>query len=680
MPIDFASELNPEQLAVARSGPGVSLVVAGAGTGKTRALTYRVAWLLERGVPANTILLLTFTNRAATEMLRRVETLTGYQSGTVRGGTFHRLGSQTLRDYGTEIGVPENFSILDRDDARRLMGACINDLGVKKGVGKFPGRGAVLGLCGMVKNTLRPIAEVVRDYPALFQDRLDDIIRVLEEYEDRKSRQGVLDFDDLLIRFLDLLEHAGPVREILSKQYKYVLVDEFQDTNAVQSAIVGILSSGHGNLCVVGDDAQSIYKFRGAVFENIVDFQKTYPQAVMYKLETNYRSVPEILSLANASIEHNRRRLPKELRGARPSGVKPRVVNCEDQATQTRFVGKMIEDKIAAGIPLGEIAVLYRSHYHSLQIQMDLHRRGVPFRLRGGIRFFEQAHVKDILAFPRVIQNGFDETAWLRILPQLPRVGEKTAGKFWRRISADDNPLAAALDPSAVEQLPGTARDGFEDMREMLLKAAEKDTPAELLEAVLNGYYREFLNSEYDNARQRLDDVYGVIDFAREYGKLDEFLSELALVGESDGREISTRVPDSEAVVLSTIHQAKGLEWEVIFIPWLTAGRFPVGNAESSVEDEEEERRIFHVAVTRAKNELFLLAPKTAPNNEGRPERVAPSRFLFELPPELVEKTGLFAEQPVRRFNSLLRRKSPAPEHLAPAHDDDLQYDYDTPF
>ncbi|MDT8390250.1 MAG: ATP-dependent helicase [Lentisphaeria bacterium] len=679
MPIDFASELNPEQLAVARSEPGVSLVVAGAGTGKTRALTYRVAWLLEQGVPANTILLLTFTNRAAREMLRRVEQLTGCQSASVRGGTFHRLGSQTLRDYGTQIGVPENFSILDRDDARRLVGACINDLGVKKGVGKFPGRGAVLGLCGLVKNTLRPIEEVVRDYPAVFQDRLDDIVRVLEEYEDRKSRQGVLDFDDLLIRFLDLLEHAGPARDVLVKRYRHVLVDEFQDTNAVQSAIVRILSSGHGNLCVVGDDAQSIYKFRGAVFENILDFHKAYPQAKGYKLETNYRSVPEILALANASIGYNRRRLPKELRGVRPPGLKPRVVTCEDQAAQTRFIGQTIEEKLAAGVPPDEISVLYRSHYHSLQIQMDLHRRGLSFRLRGGIRFFEQAHVKDILAFPRVILNGLDETAWLRILPQLPKVGEKTAAKFWRHIAGDDSPLAAALNPSAVAILPAAAREDFETMREMLIKAAAADTPAELLETVLNGYYREFLNNEYDNARQRLDDVYGVIDFAREYGKLDEFLSELALVGESDRQNMTTREQDGSAVVLSTIHQAKGLEWEVVFIPWLTAGRFPVGSA-GGAEDEEEERRVFHVAVTRAKDELFLIAPKTAPNNDGRPAPVSPSRFLFELPSDLVEKTPLSAAAPTGAFQSLLRRQSSVPEHLARVHDDDLEYDYDTPF
>lgn len=311
---------------------------------------------------------------------------------------------------------------------------------------------------------------------------------------------------------------------------------------------------------------------------------------------------------------------------------------------------------------------------------MDLHRRGVPFRLRGGIRFFEQAHIKDILAFPRVIQNGFDETAWLRILPQLPRVGEKTAGKFWRHIAADDSPLAAALDAGAVQCLPPAAREDFETMRDMLIKAAAADTPANLLEIVLNGYYREFLQDEYDNARRRLDDVYGVIDFAREYGKLDEFLSELALVGESDSQEITGRAVDRATVVLSTIHQAKGLEWEVVFIPWLTAGRFPVGSAENRMEDEEEERRIFHVAVTRAKNELFLIAPKTVPDNEGRPEQVAPSRFLFEIPPEMVERAGNLIEQPVQRFHALMRRKSPLPDHLIPVHNDDLDYDYDTPF
>lgn len=676
---DFAAELNPEQYEVATAPEGVSLVVAGAGSGKTRALTYRVAWLLESGVPPARILLLTFTNRAAREMLFRVALLSGVAAESVWGGTFHHVASRCLRDFGSAIGVPPSFSILDREDSRRLVGACIADLGVHKRHQKFPGKGAILGLCGLAKNTVRPVCEIVESYPPIFSECLDDILAVVDEYEDRKMRQGVLDFDDLLVRFLQLLTDVEAVRMALSDRFLHVLVDEFQDTNAVQGAIVSLLSSLHGNLCVVGDDSQSIYRFRGAVFENVVDFHSRYKNARTHKLETNYRSCPEILQLANASIACNRRRLPKELRAARLSGRKPVLVRCPDQFGQTRFVGATIEQLLMSGIPSSEIAVLYRSHYHSLQIQMELKRRNIRFVTRGGLRFFEQAHIKDILAFLRVIQNGRDQASWLRILVQLPGIGDKTAGRFWRHIASDDNPLAAAWMPESLATVPRRARPMLASLQKLLRSISAADTPAAMLEELVKGYYTQFLKTEYDRWQRRRDDVNGVIDFARDYGKLDEFLAEIALVGESDSREARSHPSGDEHVVtLSTVHQAKGLEWSVVFIPWLTEGRFPIWNANESPEDEEEERRIFHVAVTRAKDDLYLLCPDSAPDSRGHAKATAPSRFLTEVPASLFEKHGAGALHTPREAAPA---GSVVPDHLAPAHEDDLQYEReDTPF
>lgn len=677
MAIDFATELNAEQHAVVESGEGTLLVVAGAGSGKTRALTYRVARLIEHGVLPSRILLLTFTNRAAREMLHRVERLAGTASRGIWGGTFHHVANRCLRDYGGKIGIPDSFSILDREDSRRLLGACLADLGVRKRHEKFPGRDAVLGLYGLARNMIRPVEEVVADYPPLFGECLADIMLVIADYEKRKTLQGVLDFDDLLVRFLELLTDVPEARAVLSARFEHILVDEFQDTNAVQGAIVSLLAAHHGNLCVVGDDSQSIYRFRGAVFENVVDFHKRYPQAKTFKLETNYRSTPEILALANASIACNERRLPKQLRAVRPGGPRPVLVHCPDQNQQTRFAGDTIEKLLLSGFPPEEIAVLYRSHYHSLQIQMELQRRGIRFKTRGGLRFFEQAHIKDILAFLRVVFNGRDESAWLRILPQLPKVGERTAERFWRHISRDVNPLAAALAPESAGALPKAAAGALAGLQQVLSRVAACDTPALMLDELVKGWYSSYLQREYDHHRRRLDDVYGVLDFARGYDKLDDFLAEIALVGESDSQEAANRYArDDAVVVLSTIHQAKGLEWSAVFIPWLNEGRFPTWNANESREEEEEERRIFHVAVTRAKNRLYLLVPMSAPDNQGHAKAAYPSRFLTEVPGELFAVHGEFAEE---------KCLSPCGKaevgHLAPAHSGDMEYDYgETPF
>ena len=463
--LDYATELNAEQYAVATAPGGPLLVVAGAGSGKTRALTYRVAWLIEHGVPPHRIVLVTFTNRAAREMLHRAAELLGQDLAGLWGGTFHHLANRVLRQHGALLGLRPDFTILDREDSQSLLSACVTDLGLRRAAKasgqRFPQKGVLAAMSSFVQNTLTPLAEVLpRRFP-YFVDLEQPIGQVLALYGERKRRQQLLDFDDLLTTWLALLAQHEGVRRGLAEQFLHILVDEYQDTNAVQGQIVELLAGTHRNLCVVGDDAQSIYSFRGADFENLMGFQHAWPGCTLYKLETNYRSVPEILALANASIAHNERRLPKELRAVRAAGRPPTRVHCRDHRQQAEFVANEVQRRHAAGQPLRHLAVLYRSHWHSLDLQLALQERGVPFQVRGGMRFFEQAHVKDLLAHVRVLHNPQDELAWRRLLPLLPRVGPGLAQKLWTRLATSAAPVATLAEPATHRLVPAGARPGL---------------------------------------------------------------------------------------------------------------------------------------------------------------------------------------------------------------------------
>ncbi len=428
--IDFSKELNSEQLAVATAPGGPMLVIAGAGSGKTRALTYRLGWLVGNGVDPSRIMLVTFTNRAAREMLSRVEVLVKQKTRDIWGGTFHHIANRILRHYGKSLDISPDFTILDREDSRDLIASCIQEAGVDIHKRRFPQKAVLGAICGFIQNTLEPLDIVLtKRYPMFVQEH-DDIQKVLVLYNEKKRQRQLMDFDDLLAYWLRLLSEDENVRKILSEQFIHILVDEYQDTNAIQGAIVDLLAARHRNITVVGDDSQSIYSFRGASFENIISFRQRYPDAQEYKLETNYRSIPEILTLANASIARNSRRLPKELRALRPSGLKPAIVTTHDHFVQSRFIAEYILHLLDEGRKLNDIAALYRSHWHSLEIQLELQRRNIPFHVRGGLRFFEQAHMKDVICFMRILQNPHDELAWLRILKMLPRVGLKYHAEF----------------------------------------------------------------------------------------------------------------------------------------------------------------------------------------------------------------------------------------------------------
>src|SRR6266568_3503910 len=436
--VRYDEELNPEQLEVVMAGEGPLLVIAGAGSGKTRTLTYRVSRLIEDGVDPSDILLLTFTNKAAREMLSRVEQLVTTDTRRIWGGTFHSVGNRLLRRYADAIGYRSSFSILDTEDAKEMMESAVSSLGIKTLEKRFPKGDVLLDIYSFLINTRTPLElHLEENYPH-FAIYKEEIIGVFRRYKDRKREANVMDFDDLLVNWKLLLDDHADIAEALKRKFRAILVDEYQDTNKLQADIVDAMASEKRNVMVVGDDAQSIYSFRGASFENILTFPLRFPEATIYKLETNYRSTPQILALAKASMSHNRFQFRKELHAVRGGGPEPAVVGVDDVFEQAAFVAQRILELRDEGESLADIAVLYRSHYQSLELQIELTRRLIPYEIRSGVRFFEQAHIKDVIAYLKIVTNPRDELSWKRVMKLYPKVGEKTAAEVWSKISSGD--------------------------------------------------------------------------------------------------------------------------------------------------------------------------------------------------------------------------------------------------
>ena len=629
--IDYARELNEQQREVVLAGDGPILVIAGAGSGKTRTLTYRVARLLESGVPPSQILLLTFTNKAAREMLRRVETLVSPLERRVVGGTFHHVGHLVLRRAAPLVGYASNFTILDREDARDLLDDLAGQVRAVDEYRRFPKGDVLLEILSYARNASLPVERVIAEKHPAFAEIQDLIVQTCKRYAARKRELNLMDFDDLLAFWHEAICRSEEELELERRQWRYILVDEYQDTNLLQSEIVERIAGEAGNLMVVGDDSQSIYSFRGARFENILEFPKRHPSARVFKLEVNYRSTPEILALANSSIRQNRRQFEKTLRAVRPSGVLPEVVAAGDAGEQARFVAQQVLALHDEGLELREIAVLYRAQYQSMELQMELTRLRIPFVVRSGLRFFEQAHVKDVAAYLKIVANPRDELAWKRVLKHVPKVGKATAEKVWRLLERD-------AEAEVPERLPKAARRGWESLRGLLerLRGLRK-APAEMIRAVLDGGYEAYLESAYANAAARMDDLRRLADFALRYADVEGFLAELALSSGVAGQDALDVEDAADAVVLSTVHQAKGLEWRAVFVLWAADGKFPDARALKE-GGEEEERRLFYVAATRAKDRLAFVYPVLADERFMMGVVQRPSRFLKELDPGTYEK------------------------------------------
>lgn len=657
--VNYREELNDEQRAVAMAGAGPLLVIAGAGSGKTRTLTYRVARLIELGVAPGRILLVTFTNRAAREMLRRVESLLSMDTCKVWGGTFHAIGSRILRRHAASLGYESNFTILDSEDAKELIDSCIEEAAIDTKARRFPKGEVLREMFSYATNTDTPLEQViVARYPH-FEPLTGHIKRVDFLYQDRKLARNAMDYDDLLVNWKRLMETKPEVAAIYRDQFQHVLVDEYQDTNTLQAEIVDLVAEKHRNVMVVGDDAQSIFGWRGANVENILGFQQRYPDAQVFRLETNYRSTPEILMLANASIGQNRRQFQKNLHAVRKSrDFLPALVPARDADQQAAFVVSRVLELRDEGVPLNEIAVLYRSHFQALELQLELTRRGIPYEVRSGVRFFEQAHVKDVTSYLRLLVNPRDEIAWKRVLKLIPKIGTATAARVWERVALAQEPLALVKADEISRALPRGAVAGWQEFAELIKELTAPDTlnkPAKQIEIILERGYGEYLQANYENAEAREEDLRQLAIFAGRYETTATFLSELALIsterfgeasGSLAGEDVISGGDEDECLVLSSVHQAKGLEWRAVFVIWVSDGRFPSARSLRDAEGEEEERRLFYVALTRARDELYVVYPLVE-EDRGRQSVInRPSRFVLEVPRRLFEIWNVDEESP----------------------------------
>ncbi len=624
-------DLNQAQFEFATTNDPALLGLAGPGSGKTRALIYRAAHLIKCDVRPEQLLLLTFTNKAAGEMKERLEKLLGFLPGELWAGTFHSIGSRILRRHFAQVGRTPNFTILDEDDSRSAMKHILNTLQIGDEDRKLIMQRGLLGrIISQARNSGISIKQVMEEYYPYRLEFLETVNNVAELYEQKKRDSNAFDFDDLLLCWLDLFEKNPQIKEQYRRRFKHVLVDEFQDTNIVQGRIIDLFT-GQSSVCVVGDDAQSIYAFRHAHVGNILSFPDRYDRCQVVRMEQNYRSSPEIVELANCLISYNREQLPKKLFSRNPSEAKPVVAKVFDSRQEASFVLQSIWELQNSGIPLSEIAVLYRSSYLTPEVEFALGRQGISYRTYGGIKFFQKAHVKDILAYLKVIYNPHDENSWRRITTLQQGLGQASFDKLWSKLKLAENPLEAAL---AGKETPSRGKEGWEALRITLntLSSSSHDNVPGLINTVLEMNYNDILGQNYaDQYEDRLHGIERLAIYAERFDHLSAFLESLALE-ESVFSDTSTSSDFSGGqLTLSTIHSAKGKEWDSVFIIGMNQGQFPSRRVDPASLDEE--RRLFYVAATRARRYLFLSTYREDYRNYGSGSE-GPSQFLRELPSE----------------------------------------------
>jgi len=601
--INYEKELNPAQLEAVKSTDGPYIVIAGAGSGKTRTLVYRVAYLVEKGVKPDEILLLTFTRKAAEEMLRRASIILDERCSRVSGGTFHSFANFTLRRYARLLGISPNFTILDEADAEDAINFIRAKLGLNKKEKRFPRKGTLRDVISSAVNKAQTIDKVLYDEYPQFIEWSKEIEQIRKEYSQYKYSKSLLDYDDLLVFLKNLLVEHEDVRQNLSRKYKYIMVDEYQDTNKIQAYITSLLASEHKNIMVVGDDSQSIYSFRGADFRNIMDFPQLFKGAKIITLEENYRSTQPILDMTNEVIKYAEEKYPKNLFTRKKSGELPIFIDAENENAQSKYIADKILELREDGIELKDIAVLFRSGWHSHDLEIELANRNIPFAKYGGQKFVEAAHIKDVMAYLRIVYNIFDQVSWYRALLLMRGIGTKTADSLVSEIITNKKGLV--LDEKFLNKT-----EDFKKLIQILNGIdAKQNKPAEMINVFLK-YYQPLLQEKYDDFNKRLNDLDSLVRIAARYSSLEEFLSDMAL--DPPERNIigpGSKDKDDSRLVLSTIHSAKGLEWHTVFLIYVAEGHLP---SYLSLEDEaaiEEECRLFYVAVTRAKENLFLLKP-----------------------------------------------------------------------
>ncbi|MFH0838710.1 MAG: ATP-dependent helicase [Candidatus Omnitrophota bacterium] len=633
--IDYKSELNAPQYKVVTEAGGPVLVLAGAGSGKTRTLIYRVAYLLESGIKPEHILLVTFTNKAAREMSSRVELLLGKKPKGFWCGTFHHIANRCLRHYADKLGYTRDFFILDEEDSLQLIKASSEDFKKSFLETRFPKPNIVQSIISFATNSMQTIESVVKEKYSYFEELIPQMERISVQYGKKKKNANSMDYDDLLVNWLKLLTEIKEASERYEGQFTYILVDEYQDTNRLQYEIIKQLSSHHRNILVVGDDAQSIYSFRAAQIRNILDFPEHFKDAKIYKLEINYRSTHKILHLANESIKNNVEQYPKHLTSLTHKGPMPILVRLQDVNQQSCFVAQRALELRDEGINLNDMAVLFRSRYQAAELELELTKRNIPYVIRGGLRFFEQAHIKDVLSYLRILLNPRDEVAWKRTLGLYDGFGKVTIEKVFGELAKHDFSLSMILSSAfdiKLSQRAHTSWRAFTRLMRILEDEPNRNNPSKQITLVVNaGYDKHVLNS-FENARDRLEDLDELSNFAHTYGSIKEFLQDITIREGFKGETILEAPREEEYLILSTIHQAKGLEWNTVFIIGLSDGHFPHPKALGSPQALEEERRLFYVAITRAKIHLYLTYPMSHPHSKFGEIILRPSLFLDELP------------------------------------------------
>jgi DNA helicase-2/ATP-dependent DNA helicase PcrA len=635
-PAMVSDTLNDAQRAAVDHTEGPLLVIAGAGSGKTRTLTHRVARLVAEGVPPAAILLLTFTRRASQEMLQRATRLLDSRCERVSGGTFHSFAHLKLRQHGTVMGLPLDFAVIDRADAEELIGLLRKEAAGPNPDRSLPRKGTLAAIFSRAVNKALPLEEVIdRDYSHLLE-HTDTILALHEAYTRRKREHHFLDYDDLLVFFHGLLQQFPEIRQRIASAYRYVMVDEYQDTNKLQAEILYRLAEGNRNIMVVGDDSQSIYAFRGANFRNIMEFPSMFPGARIIGLEENYRSAQPVLDLTNVIIERAREKFSKHLFTRKAGGERPQMVEAEDENSQSLFVVHRVQELMRRGVPLHRIAVLFRAGFHSFDLEIELAREAIPFIKVGGFKFTESAHIKDVLAHLRVVANPLDRISWHRILLLIDKIGPRSAQRIYDAL-VEARTGAAGL-CALTRRHPGLERLAA------LYRALDTGTrpPAEMGAAVVQ-YYLPLLKRNFDDHPKRAKDLEQLLGILERYGKLDPFLTDMTLepptVSADDRLYTEERAEDR--LVLSTIHSAKGLEWHTVFVIWALDGRFPSLYAMSNDEDLEEELRLMYVAATRAQEGLFITYPRQAYDRGLGIVLNRPSRFIDMIPEDILEKRSV---------------------------------------
>ncbi len=615
---------------------GPVLVIAGAGSGKTRTLVYRVARLVETGVPPESILLLTFTRKAAGEMLERAAGLADERCTRVSGGTFHSLAHRVLRRNASVLGFQNSFTVLDRADMEEVIQSLVKETQIDKEPVRFPRRGTLANILSKSANLQQSIEALVTEEYAQFLECVPHVKRLLKAYVEHKKRNHLMDYDDLIILFRQLLSENEEIRRQLNEQYQYVMVDEYQDTNAIQADIVKWLASGHRNIMVVGDDSQSIYSFRGANYKNMFDFPVLFPETKVVKLEENYRSTQPILEFTNALMAKAQEKYTKCLFTERSHGEIPKAIDTRSEPEQALFICRFVKEQMKEGRSIKDFAVLFRAAHHSFELEMELTRQGIPYVKYGGFKFMESAHIKDVLAHLRVIMNRNDTVSWGRILRLVKNVGQVKSQSIIQWLQSDKS---SNWD---ISEWPGVKRKdkGLKALAKVLIRISEKGvSPRQAVESTIQ-YYEPILKERFDDFPKRQKDLDQLLSMADRYKKLRTFVDDLILEPPTSSADIDPE-ERGDTLTLSTVHSAKGLEWSVVFVIWAMEGYFPSAKAYSSQEGIEEERRLMYVAATRAKDRILICYP----SGESRPAwqwgdggyRSGLSSFVRDLPSDVID-------------------------------------------